>query len=260
MLLWVLLGCDTPDRGAADREHYEAALRDPRPTQPALVLCQKIHDAELAGDCALSVVTVADVPPGSLCEQIPDGKWREECWFLSAEAINRRGDALQAARYCQKAGRFALDCAQHLWQTPVHALIHGPGADAFAEVLPEAEALYSAWEPSMAAQTDFAERFWAKFFGNGFEGQGSPVDLRWCDPLPEGHRAACVSAGVSHYAREIGPRVESAGGLEPMCALPVVDVEALSPWLTAVPDERLSTAAAARVAEICTSHPHRQRR
>jgi hypothetical protein len=186
--------------------------------------------------------------------------WREECWFLAAEASNRSGDSLSAAALCQKSGRFALDCAQHLWQTPVHGLIHGPGAEAFAAVLPRAEALYDAWAPLMVAQTDFEERFWSKFFGNGFEGQGEPVDLGWCSPLPTARRGACDAAGVAHYAREIGPRVEQAGGLEAMCALTAPGVASLSRWLTAAPDPRLDAEAARRVVEICTTHPHRQRR
>jgi len=186
--------------------------------------------------------------------------WREECWFLAAEAVNRSGDALLAAQLCAQSGRFAMDCAQHLWQTPVHTLIHGPGAASFAAVLPQAEALYTAWSPLMDAQTDFADRFWSKFFGNGFEGQGQPIDLGWCVPVSSLRRADCFEAGVAHYAREIGPHVERAGGLLEMCALPSPDVVALSRWLDAVSDPRLDAAAAERVQDICRTHPHLQRR
>jgi hypothetical protein len=257
-MLLVLPGCQA-DPAEQDREHYQAVLSDPRPAAEALAQCHLIIDPTLAGDCAL-VVVAADESPWGLCEEVPEGMWREECWFISAEALNRRGDALGAAQLCGRSGRFTQDCAQHLWQTPVHGLIHGPGARAFAAQLPRAEALYAAWAPLLAGQTDFAERFWAKFFGNGFEGQGLPIDLGWCEPVPEAHRAACVAAGVAHYAREIGPGVEQAGGLEEMCALESPDVAALSGWLAAVPDPRLNAAAAARVVEICTTHPHRQRR
>jgi hypothetical protein len=73
-------------------------------------------------------------------------------------------------------------------------------------------------------------------------------------------RSSSEMALKAHYAREIGPGVEQAGGLEEMCALESPDVAALSGWLAAVPDPRLNAAAAARVVEICTTHPHRQRR
>ena len=258
-MLLVLLGCQT-DPVHQDRQHYQAVLSAPRPSQPALSRCSEIVDPALAGDCALVVVSASEAEPGSLCGQVPAGMWREECWFLAAEAINRRGDSVSAAAMCQRSGRFALDCAQHLWQTPVHSLIHGPGAAAFVEVLPRAEAIFDAWSPLMAEQSDFSERFWSKFFGNGFEGQGQPIDLGWCEPIPEEHQAACMAAGVAHYAREIGPHVENAGGLEVMCALEQADVFALSRWLKALPDPRLDAAAAQRVELICTTHPSLQRR
>ena len=252
MLFWLLVGCDDP---AADRAVYQSVLSSPHPTEAALAECQRIADPTLAGDCGLVVVAAAGRDPGPLCPQLPDGVYREECWFLSAESLNRSGDALAAAARCRQAGRFALDCAQHLWQTPVRELIHAPGAAGFAEQLPRAESLYAAWEPLMVADTDFSERFWSKFFGNGFEGQGFPVDLGWCAPLPEHHQDACTSAGTAFYAREIGPRVERAGGLLVMCALEAVSVEALSVWVEAVPSPHLETAAAERTAHICTTHP-----
>lgn len=258
-LPWLcLLGC-SGGSSDQDRANYTAVLSSPRPPEDALRRCAEIVDPALAGDCAL--VVVAQAPePGALCESVPAGMWREECWFLAAEATNRSGDALSAAGLCQKSGRFALDCAQHLWQTPVHGLIHGPGAVAFGEVIPKAEALYAAWAPMMVEQTDFEQRFWSKFFGNGFEGQGSPVDLDWCTPLSPARQEACITAGIAYYAREIGPSVERAGGLEAMCALDEPDVAALSVWLTAAPDPRLDSEAARRAVEICTTHPHRQRR
>ncbi|MFT5684873.1 MAG: hypothetical protein ACI8RZ_005818 [Myxococcota bacterium] len=257
-MLIILAGCSS---GSADRDRslYAEVLRTPVPAEDALRRCQEITDSALSGDCALVVVAQAG-DPGALCGDVPAGMWREECWFLAAEATNRDGDALGAAALCQRSGRFALDCAQHLWQTPVHTLIHGPGADAFVEVLPKAEALYAAWLPIMGEQTDFSERFWTKFFGNGFEGQPPPIDLGWCAPLSADHQAACVSAGVAHYSREIGPSVERAGGLEAMCALQTPGAAALSEWLAAVPDPRMDAEAARRVVEICTTHPHRQRR
>ncbi|MDG1481471.1 MAG: hypothetical protein P8R54_17885 [Myxococcota bacterium] len=234
-------------------------MSSPSPPGDALQRCAEISDVILAGDCALVVVAQVD-EPGLLCGAVPDGMWREECWFLAAEASNRTGDAMGAAALCQKSGRFALDCAQHLWQTPVHGLIHGPGARAFAVILPKAEALYAAWAPLMVEETDFEERFWSKFFGNGFEGQGEPIDLGWCSTLPTNRQGACAAAGVAHYAREVGPSVERAGGLEAMCALVAPDVASLSRWINAVSDPRLDTEAARRVVEICTTHPHRQRR
>ena len=217
MLCSGLMGCASSST-ATDRARYSAVLSNPSPPEDALQRCAEIGDVVLAGDCALVVVAqVAE--PGPLCGSVPEGMWREECWFIAAEASNRSGDALSAAGLCQKSGRFALDCAQHLWQTPVHGLIHGPGAEGFAVVLPSAEVLYAAWAPLLVEQTDFEERFWSKFFGNGFEGQSGPIDLGWCSSLSTERQGACLDAGIAHYAREIGPSVERAGG-SPLRTLP----------------------------------------
>jgi hypothetical protein len=258
-MLLALLGCGH-DAAEHDRARYASVLRSPTPAAATLARCKEIQDPALAGDCSLVVIAAAEAAPGTLCGEVPEGMWREECWFLAAEAINRSGDALLAAQMCQRSGRFAMDCAQHLWQTPVHTLIHEPGAAAFATALPQAEALYSAWSPMMDEQTDFAERFWSKFFGNGFEGQGLPVDLRWCEPVSLPHQEDCIAAGVAHYTREIGPHIERSGGLKEVCDLTTHDVSSLSRWIAAVPDQRLDAAAAERVRHICSTHPHLQRR
>ena len=252
-MLGLLLGCDPS--APPERVRYQQIISSTAAAAEDMPRCLQLPSADLAGDCALSVASRPGQPPGALCGQVPAGVWQEECWFVAAEAINRRGDAEGAARLCLRAGRFSLDCAQHLWQTPVHRLIHDRGAAAFVDLLPDAQALYSAWAPLMVERTDFAERFWAKFYGNGFEGQGTPVDLGWCAELPAEHRRRCRAAGVAHYAREIGPHVEQAGALLEMCALPAADVQALAPWIAAAADPALDAIAAQRVVEICTTHP-----
>lgn len=62
----------------------------------------------------------ADAPAAeSACAQVPEGAWREECRFRSAEELALRGDAVAALRGCANAGRFARFCVTHVgWKLP----------------------------------------------------------------------------------------------------------------------------------------------
>lgn len=234
---------------------YSAVVSDRTLTpDDALARCQRIRERSLRGDCSLVAASRA-AQPVAHCPQVPAGVWQEECWFIAAEAVNRLGEVGQAAELCQRAGRFRLDCAQHLWQTPVHRLIHSRGAAGFSAALPEATALHDAWAPVLAAQSDFEGRFWAKFFGNGFEGQGLPITTRWCAPLPATHHAACRGAAAAFLARELGPAVEHPDRLLAFCQLSSPGVAAVRRWIDAEPDPMLDSVVAERQVDICTNAP-----
>ena len=247
-IVGLVVGCsgDASPTAAAARDAYLSVVsqRDIAP-EPGLAACAEIPDPRLAGDCALHVVSVEarrrDGRPGMWCGEVPEGTWRDECWFVSAEASKRARKREEAARYCMEAGAFRDDCAQHLWQSEVRGLIHRRGAAGFGEVLEATQAVHDRWAPLLADVSDFEARFWAKFYQNGFEGQGGFVDLRHCDALPSPHAERCVAAGTEMYARELSPRLGDAG-LE-ICALPVPDdgtwSAALSQWVPTEPDPRL---------------------
>ncbi len=242
-----LVACQTPPLdGSADRSRYLAVLSQRRiEPEPGLEQCRAIDDSTLAGDCALYVVMVEsrrpEGAPARWCEQVPAGTWRDECWFVAGEKARRDGKLEASARYCMEAGAFKDDCAQHLWQSEVHRLIHRRGSGAFGEALPAAESVYGKWAPLLAAQSDFDARFWAKFFQNGFEGQGGFVDLSHCDALPEPHNARCVEAGTEMYARELSPRLSDFG--VDLCTLDAPEdggwSQLLAQWVPTRPDARL---------------------
>ncbi len=253
----LLVGCAAePVDASGDRTTYLAVLGE-RTIDPAVGLetCRSIRDETLAGDCALHVVMVearrTGGRPAQWCEAVPRGAWRDECWFVSAEAAKRARNIEEAARFCMEAGAFRDDCAQHLWQSEVHGLIHRQGSRAFAAVLPRVEAVYERWAPLLAEQSDFDARFWAKFFQNGFEGQGGFVDLSHCDTLADPYAARCVQAGVEMYARELAPRLSDAQ-ME-ICSLPEpangLWSQALLPSVPTHPDARLDAVVAARRAQ-----------
>ncbi len=244
VLLAAALGACGPDPGA-DRAAYTAVVSDKDGAPAALLArCQRIGDPVLQGDCGLHVVmTEARRPsgdPGALCPALPDGLWRAECWFVTAERARKRQDDRAAAAACAQAGPFRADCAQHLWQGEVHRLIHRAGARAFGEALPRARRIHAHWAPILAdveGAEDFDQRFWAKFYQNGFEGQGSFVDLATCDTLEAADAARCVEAGRQMYARELGPRMDHHG--LSICAAPAWDSARLAPYVPARPDPRL---------------------
>jgi len=252
-------GCasDTPQHSAQDRATYQALVSDRR-VEPAagFQACAQIVDPTLAGDCALHVASVeARRPsgrPARWCGEVPAGVWRDECWFVAAEQANRGGRAQEAADFCQKSQAFVDDCAQHLWQSEVRALVHRQGSRGFAHAIPAAQAVHARWQPLLGEQTDFEQRFWVKFFQNGFEGQGGFVDLAHCDALAAldpVHASRCVDAGVQLYDRDLDPRLSRSGTA--LCALTEGEAgwsTTLLQWVPSLPDPRLDAVVAQRVA------------
>ena len=219
-----------------------------------LPACATLADPDLAGDCALVLTgRILDERTGDaeeLCPQVPAGVWRDECWFQEAERRRARGQDQSAARLCLKAGRFRDDCAQHLWQTAVHNLIAQAGPAAFAERLPRGQAIYDEWAPHLASGTDFEDRFWEKYYQNGFEGQGG-VDLEHCMPLPEAHQARCRAAGAAYFSRELAPRVDQAGASAAFCALDSPDAAAVGAWFPNRAEPLLDEVVVRRHQEVC---------
>lgn len=244
---WVGLGamlssCARPADPAADRATYAHVVADKDGAPAALLdLCAAIGDPVLAGDCSLHVVMVEsrrpDGRPSVWCDAVPEGIWRSECWFVSAERQRKADDPEAAAQSCGRAGPFKEDCAQHLWQGDVHRLIHRAGPQAFGPVLPKAHKLHERWAPLVGGWSDFDSRFWAKFYQNGFEGAASFVDLAACDVLDPEDGARCVAAGTQMYARECGPRMDR--WTLSICQDEPWTSRTLAPYVPARPDARL---------------------
>lgn len=235
MALVALVACGAP----TDQERYRAVIRgEPAEAGAAFLACEQIDRLELRGDCQLAVVQrLQGQELSSWCPGFAPGRWQDECWFIEAERRGREGQVAPAARACERAGAFRSDCAQHLWQGSVHALIFGRGPGAFGEVLPRAEALHRRWSGPLAWDAGFDGRFWTRFYQNGFEGAGPRVMLTACDALPEPHPGRCLAAGVELFTRELGPGL-ARGGLDPCAAT----LDEVLRWVPADPDPRLEPA------------------
>ncbi|MCK6506340.1 hypothetical protein L6R53_23700 [Myxococcota bacterium] len=217
--------CAPPSSGQGDQARYLEVVSDAgMSAAPALARCAEIEDAALRGDCAVVVAgrRAADEapPPEEICAVAPEGVWRDECHFAAAEGLRRAGRRAEAAARCRAAGTFANDCGQHLWQSEVRAIAapaRGPRPPPFAEALPRAQSVYDRWAPHLEAGTDMAERFWRRFYQNGFEKRGL-LDLGECAALPEDHRERCRGAALQLMRTRLDLDLRHLG-LDP-CGLP----------------------------------------
>lgn len=250
MLAWGVALSGACDPGAQDRDRYREVVADKHvDVATGMERCGRIHDPALAGDCGLHVATVAlrqGVDP--TCDAVRGAVWSHECWFLAAEGARRRGRLPLAARRCRRAGPFVEDCAQHLWQSEVRDLIFDTGAEGFAGALPAAVQIHQRWAGLLGESSGFTDRFWPRFYQNGFEGTGM-VDLSQCAGLPDGHDARCVEAGVEVFARDLAPRLDRAG--VDLCALRPGGVGELTSWVPGVADPRLDRVIINRVQAVC---------
>jgi hypothetical protein len=115
------------------------------------------------------------------CAAIPEGPWREECRFRSAEELALRGDAVSALRGCAAAGRFARFCVTHVgWKLPPPddslAAVAFPSSPepwvSAASVITDAslraeaeDTLRARWHMARAYGTGMADPSWARQAG-----------------------------------------------------------------------------------------------
>ncbi len=189
---------------------------------------------------------------GALCARVQGEVWRRECYFQVAEIALRRGERPQAVALCMETGAFRDDCAQHLWQTPVHRLVaRGPE---FSRVMPDARRLYAEWDPLVGEVSDFRDRFWRRLYQDGFSAGRPPMDLSPCDALEaEEDRARCQHWGREVYLARL--RGAARGPLRAaLCESP--DLAALgqrAPELAAADQPALAEALARTQGQLCAS-------
>ncbi len=215
----LLSACQSNAPRTADREKYVyATVTKGLGAEARFDACSEISVDLLVAECMLAVAqTAAQVHQKALsdyCPRLPDGVWKDECYFLAAEAVKRH-DKEEAAEMCNESGQFVDDCGQHLWQTAVGA-IAPRSVEGWEIALPKAERLYKKWEPILAETTDFESRFWQRFFQRTFEPQ-RVLDLSACDKLDPDYAERCAGAGAELYWRRIHMLVGFKDGLSRFC-------------------------------------------
>ena len=194
VLIWMLLAC----KGDSDRQVYLKILAsDGHNPHRDLQVCAGLSTPNLAGDCALVVATRAEEP---LCDRVPSGVWRDECWFQSAEKHRQRNAMGDAREACSRSGQFQADCDYHVWTDEI-AEITRLSFFSFQTLRARGEPLFQRWSlhaegywpedtnplDFQAPEPHFEAVFWTRFYQRAFESsQWSSEDCtkveetRWC--------------------------------------------------------------------------------
>jgi len=262
----LLLGCgDPPPTTPAAvnvrqrMERYQQALtNDAGSTQDRLTDCLSMADPDLAGDCALVVVNRAvrgaAGDPLMLCPQLPEGLWRDECWFEMAE-ISKRKDRAQAVALCDRATLFRDDCRQHLWQGALKKLVDRHGVRGLGQGLERAQAMHDDWATLLNEGDQHSFRFWRRYYQAGLGGM-SPLDLTVCDALPDLHRERCLEAGIASWTTHLEDALQDPKKEAIICAAEpslglVAQWAEMGPQVHALDHPRLELAAAELQQDSC---------
>lgn len=187
--MWMLLlfACSQTAVPADPLAYVEAARLASTDAAAAAERC-RASGPRYADECLAQAAFEAPGSSGeALCEAIVDAFWRDECWFLVAEAAVTRGETERAVERCSAAGRYQDNCVTHLWRLHAATLLRlHPPAEAAGRY---AEAIR--WAPDdMQAGTE--DRFWNKFYEGALSEDDTPaLDLAWCDDFPAELVSAC---------------------------------------------------------------------
>ena len=228
-----MVACDSgPPSRADDARTYAAVLAEPsEDASEDLGRCGLIGDPTVAGECVLVVVQrmaeQGKSPPEDGCSLVTEQPWANECWFLAAEHWGKRGDTERAAALCAKAGTFSEDCAQHLWQDDMYALVRRQGSRVLPKRLARAQQIHDQWAPVMAGTSDFSPRYWRRFYEVAFE-PDRPLDVAICEELPPQHRQLCrLGAGRVYVIRLQDRNRDQRPGFPHICTMDPLDPELL---------------------------------
>ncbi len=201
MSLWLgLVACAPPP----DRLAYTTALHEPA-LEPALRACVEVRDAELRGDCEVSVR--ARFNELGDCVGL-EGRWQAECHFLAAERLARRGRFEDALARCTGSA-YAANCELHIM-----GMLATESLDLeMAEVDRQFDEL-----SARLVSRGSGREYWRAWF-RGRIMRDLAVDPAWC------LRAHCISAawmeieiGAIHHRGRVGAEAWCAGETVPTWA------------------------------------------
>jgi hypothetical protein len=246
----VALGFGCSDSGrhsqSADARRYAELVADPAP-DPAVAMpaCLALSEPTVQGECALAIALAARNQGAhsldALCPTVPEGVWRDECWFMDAEYLHAADRDGAAAAACLRAGLFSHECGQHLWEPDLRRLVRSPKRQDMAARLRRADRLYAVWAPRLAG-TDMDWRFWQYFFEAVHE-LTPGVNLEECAVIADAALAMrCRYSGGHLYLRRSWDHLRRPYDLARMCALDPRTVDhagQMMPHLAARPDPLL---------------------
>jgi len=183
--------------------------------------CIALEDPSLAGDCALTVALGLARPDGRdahiHCAEVPEGLWRQECHFIAAERARSSGQVKAAIKLCEQAGRFAADCAFHLWQRAMRTLAKRIVLERMAEQQPRMRNVHARWAKRVGHISEFDAIFWRKLFRAVWDGV-SRVDPAICTILDPDLEAQCRLGAQIHFHHAFRASLRSEAWTAAFCA------------------------------------------
>ena len=263
VLLFAVFGCgEAGPKVTEEAQIYASIVGDPAPVvERDMDRCHALRDEAVAGDCALVVARqaakVAGQPPETHCERIEVEGWRAECWFLAAEEYRRKGTRDKAARACGQSGKYANDCAQHLWQQDLGRVASRNTVYDLTAAVEKGKAMAEKWSAILNqsdAGSDFELRFWRRFYERCFEYKRNSLEIARCDTLSGADRERCRLSVGHLYMRRLRDRVLVPGGRAALCGLDPVNVITagrVMSGLNAQSDTLLQTVLEEQYTQIC---------
>jgi hypothetical protein len=230
VILLALFACVSGSTGASpDLEAYLQASEEIDWVQ-GLKHCHKIQEPDRLGECvAFQVQQGAREQPDAAkkaCSELVPGLWKDECYFLLAEAITVAEAPTAAASACKSAGRYFQPCFMHLLKAHAgHLRSSRPATEVFSAY----KAALDLAGPN--APADFRHRAWSLFFRSA-AAQGPALDPESCEGFAE-QGAACrsglreaLSRALSKAMREASPEQRQSA-----CAFNPPDAAHMAPAL-----------------------------
>lgn len=160
-----------------DSALYSHALTSAGTYEQARASCDRIQRVDSRGDCQVAIVERFERYELAECERIlgmepRTALWRDECVFLVAEGLRKRGELDLALEACVQT-RFARQCAWHLVEDEANASLTEEPAVAERRI-----ERFSKARPI----PDAAMQFWRIRFRTA-AGQGHPPDELVCAAL-----------------------------------------------------------------------------
>lgn len=181
-LALLLTACD---RGVATQEpearrYVRAVEGEGLTVDDRLTLCRGLGSPELAAECVAIVVKDHDGSPSERCALIPEGRWRDECWFHIAERLGPEATPADAVALCQRAGRFFQPCSSHVISQQVLRLAETTPADTRRARVHDLAQAWAQHSSSRTAATDV----WRFYWQGEFSAAGA-ADPRRCAAEPQ---------------------------------------------------------------------------
>lgn len=125
--LWIV-ACS----GAAPAPDPTLHALAPWPDDPTALLarCAAEPFAELAITCRVQAAARLGALGDSdrahtVCAEVPEGTWRDECHFRAGEELGHAGHAVAGLEHCARAGWFGRNCLTHTgWRLPRDPSLH----------------------------------------------------------------------------------------------------------------------------------------